>query len=77
MPSSIRNTIPGKIKAIRRGDIVSEVILETAVGDLAAVITTRSVEDLGLQPGDEVTGQIKATNISISTCACNGDCRGN
>ena len=76
MPSSIRNTIPGTIKAIRRSDIVSEVLLETAIGDLAAVITTRSVDELGLQPGDEVTGQIKATNISISKCTCNGECQG-
>lgn len=72
MPSSIRNAIPGKIKTVRRGEIVSEVILETAIGELAAVITTRSVDELRLQPGDEVTGQIKATNLSISKCTCDG-----
>lgn len=72
MPSSIRNEIPGKIKSIQRGEIVSEVILETVLGDIAAVITTRSVDGLNLQPGDPVTGQIKATNISICKCDCEG-----
>ena len=36
------------------GQGLSEVIVETAVGDVAAIITTRSVHNMGFQVGDRV-----------------------
>ena len=45
--------------------VVSEVIVETAAGTISAVITTRSVQALGLKPGDKVHALIKATNVSV------------
>jgi molybdopterin-binding protein len=44
---------------------VSEIILETAIGEVAAIITTRSARELQLAPGDEVAALIKATNVSL------------
>lgn len=70
MASSIRNEIKGTIKTVTKGDILSEIIIETAVGDIAAVITTRSVNDLALSVGDTVCAEIKATNVSVSKCDC-------
>jgi molybdopterin-binding protein len=48
MEQSIRNEIPGTVKEIISDKVLSEIIVETAVGDVAAIITTRSVHDMGL-----------------------------
>jgi molybdopterin-binding protein len=65
MEQSIRNEIPGTVKEIISDKVLSEVIVETAIGDVAAVITTRSVQDMGLKVGDKVAALVKATNVSI------------
>ena len=70
MSSTIRNQLPGTIKSIKTGDILSEVIVETAAGEIASIITTGSVSTLNLKPGDEVCAQIKATNVSLCKCTC-------
>ena len=70
MPSSIRNEIPGTVKSLTKSEILSEVIIDTAVGEIVSVITTRSVEALDLKPGDTVTAQVKATNLSLCKCSC-------
>ena len=62
---SIRNQLAGKIQEIVRGPVVSEVVVKTAAGTLASVITTRSVRDLKLKKGDEVFVMVKATEASI------------
>jgi molybdopterin-binding protein len=72
MPTSIRNELPGKITSLRRGDILSEVIIETAAGTLVSIITTRSVDELALAVGDDVGAQVKATNVSLTKCTCGG-----
>jgi molybdopterin-binding protein len=65
MEQSIRNEIPGTVKEIISDKVLSEIIVETAVGDVAAIITTRSVNDIGLKVGDQVAALVKATNVSI------------
>ena len=65
MEQSIRNEIPGTVKEIISDKALSEIIVETAVGDVAAIITTRSVNDMGLKVGDQVAALVKATNVSI------------
>jgi molybdopterin-binding protein len=65
MEQSIRNEIPGTVKEIISDKVLSEIIVETAVGDVAAIITTRSVNDMGLKIGDQVAALVKATNVSI------------
>jgi molybdopterin-binding protein len=65
MEESIRNEIPGTVKEIVSDKILSEVILETAVGEIAAAITTRSVQEMGLKVGDRVAALVKATNVSV------------
>ncbi len=46
MKKSIRNQFPGTIKSIVSDKVLSEVIVETASGEVASVITTHSVEDM-------------------------------
>jgi molybdopterin-binding protein len=65
MTQSIRNRIPGTIREITSDPVVSEVVLDTTIGPVAAVITTRSLKELGLKVGDSVYGLVKATNVSI------------
>lgn len=63
--SSIRNQLAGKVQQITRGPVVSEVVVSTAAGTLASVITTRSVRDLNLKKGDAVFVMVKATEAFI------------
>jgi len=63
---NVRNQFRGKIKEIIRGSVVSEVDVETAHGIVTSVITTRSIEDLGLQVGSEVIALVKSTEVSIA-----------
>ncbi len=64
--SSARNAFFGKIAAVRLGDIQSEVDMATLGGlHIVSVVTTRSIEDLGLRPGTPVTAEIKAPLVSL------------
>jgi molybdopterin-binding protein len=65
MEQSIRNQLPGTIKSIISDKVLSEVIVETGIGDVASVITTRSVEEMKLKTGDKVFVLVKATNVSL------------
>ena len=63
--TSIRNRLQGTVREIVSDKVVSEVIIDTAAGTISAVITTRSVQELSLQPGDAIAAIIKATNVSV------------
>jgi molybdopterin-binding protein len=65
MEQSIRNEIAGTVKEIISDKVLSEIIVETAIGEMAAVITTRSVIDMKLKVGDHVAALVKATNVSV------------
>jgi molybdopterin-binding protein len=65
MEQSIRNEIPGTVKEIISDEALSEIIIHTRIGDVAAIITTRSVHDMGLKVGDRVSALVKATNVSV------------
>lgn len=62
---SIRNQLAGTVWQIVRGPVVSDVVVKTPAGALAAVITTRSVRDMKLVKGDDVFVMVKATEASI------------
>jgi molybdate transport system regulatory protein len=65
MSQSIRNRIPGTIREVTSDKVLTEVVLQTTAGPVAAVITTASVNELGLKVGDSVYALVKATNVSI------------
>ena len=66
MKQSIRNQLPGTIKSIVSDKVLSEVIVQTDIGEVVSVITTRSVEEMKLKTGDEVFVLVKATNVSLA-----------
>lgn len=59
-----RNRIDATVTAVQRGDVMSLVKLEITVpAHMASVITTESVDELGLQVGDNVTLIVKAVHV--------------
>ena len=63
---NVRNQFKGQIKEIIRGDVVSEIDVQTPWGIVTSVITTRSVDELALQVGTEVVALVKSTEVSIA-----------
>ncbi len=62
-----RNQFRGTIKAIITGPVVSEVEVETPSGIIVtSVITTRSLDELGLAVGTEVIALVKATEVALA-----------
>jgi molybdopterin-binding protein len=53
------------VKSIVSDKVTSEVIVETSIGEIASIITTRSVKEMTLMPGDKVFALVKATNVSL------------
>ena len=62
---SARNQFAGKIKSVKLGNVMAEVVI--AVGDIEFVsaITRTSAETMGLKEGDKVKAVIKSTEILV------------
>ena len=59
-----RNQIPAKVTSVNKGDVMTQVNFSVAVPHaMASVLTTESVEDLALAPGDEVLLVVKAIHV--------------
>jgi molybdopterin-binding protein len=65
MSTSIRNRLAGTIEKIVSDKVVSEVVIRTAAGSIASIITTGSVQRMNLKQGDNVFAIIKATEVSV------------
>ena len=64
MKYGAQNAVRAKVTSIKRGDVMSLVKFDvTAPAKMASVLTTDSLESLGLQPGDEVELVIKAIHV--------------
>ena len=63
---NVRNQFKGTVQEIIRGDVVSEIDVKTPWGIVTSVITTRSVDSLGLVVGSEVVALVKSTEVSIA-----------
>ena len=67
MKISARNMLKGKIKQINSGAVNSEVVIETASGEIiVSIITKASVKSLGLKKGQDVYAVIKASNVMVA-----------
>ena len=64
MKYGARNNIKAKVTSIKSGDIMSLVKFSITVpAQLASVLTTESVQEMGLEVGDEVQLVIKAIHV--------------
>ena len=67
MRTSARNQFRGIVKAVRRGAVNADVILDLGEGlEIFANITNDAVEDLDLKPGRPAMALIKASFIVLS-----------
>jgi len=70
MKTSARNHLAGKVTAITRGPVNSEVVVVLNGGDeLVAVITSHSVEEMGLAEGSDVHALIKSSFVILADAA--------
>jgi molybdate transport system regulatory protein len=65
MQISARNQFEGRVKEVVLGNVMAEVVVDVGGQEVAAAITRRSAEALGLKAGDTVTAIIKATEVMI------------
>ncbi len=63
---SLQNKVPGKIIEIQKGELMSKVTVDTAVGNIVAIISLDAVLQLNLQVGETVSVMIKTNEIMIS-----------
>lgn len=64
MKYGARNDIKAKVKSIKNGTIMSLVKFEEIkASEMASVLTTESVENMGLKVGDSVELIIKAIHV--------------
>lgn len=66
MKISARNQLKGTITSIKPGVVTAKVTIDIGGGNsISAVITTDSVEEMDLKPGDAVVAIIKSTEVMI------------
>jgi molybdate transport system regulatory protein len=64
MKYGARNEVVGTVKSVKTGDIMSLVKFDVTVPcQMASVITTESVQQLGLKAGDQVKLIVKAVHV--------------
>lgn len=64
MKYGARNAIPAKVKSVKKGDVMALVKFDvTGPVSMASVLTSESVEELDLKPGDSVRLVVKAIHV--------------
>ena len=66
MKMSARNQLRGKVKTVKPGAVMAEVVVELEGGqEVVAAITLGSAQELNLKVGDDVVAIIKSTDVMI------------
>lgn len=65
MPISVRNKFSGKVKEVKLGQVMAEVIVQVGENQIVAAITRDAAEELALKAGDSVTALVKSTSVII------------
>jgi molybdopterin-binding protein len=66
MQLSARNQLKAKVRSVRLGTIMAEVIASIGDQEIVSAITRTSAESLNLQQGDDVIIVIKATEVLVA-----------
>ena len=67
MQLSTRNRLPGTVTEVVKGEVVAQVTLQVGDNHVVALITHESADELGLEPGIQVSALVKATDVMILT----------
>ena len=62
---SARNQFKGKIKSVKLGTVMAEIVVDTGSVEVVSLISRGSAESMKLKVGDEVTAIIKSTEVMI------------
>lgn len=62
---SARNQFKGKIKSVKIGNVMAEVIVMVGSIEIVSLISRTSAESMSLKAGDEVSAVIKSTEVLI------------
>jgi molybdopterin-binding protein len=65
MAISARNQLRGRVKEVTLGSVMAHIVVQVGDYEIESVITMRSVEEMNLKVGDEVTAVIKSTEVMI------------
>lgn len=65
--TSARNSFPGIVTRVLRGDVVSQVEVQSGPHRLVSLLSTESVDELGLEPGAPATASVKSTHVVLET----------
>jgi len=63
---SLQNQLTGVIKRIERGLLLSNILINTPVGDISSILTTNAVDQLGLEEELTVCAMVKTNEIMLS-----------
>ena len=63
--TSARNAFAGIVTRVLRGDVVSQVEVQSGPHRLVSLMTTESVDDLGLAPGVPARASVKSTHVVV------------
>jgi molybdopterin-binding protein len=63
--SSARNRFEGTVVAIKRGRVMSQIELACGPFRVVSLLSTDSLDDLGLRPGDPAAAVVKATTVIV------------
>ncbi|GLV87281.1 MerR family transcriptional regulator [Streptomyces lavendulae subsp. lavendulae] len=63
--SSVRNSFPGIITAVKLGDVAAQVEIQAGPHRLVSLLTREAAEDMGLEVGMQATARVKATSVHI------------
>jgi molybdopterin-binding protein len=64
---SARNQFKGKVKSVKLGNVMAEVVVDIGSVELVSVITRESAERMALKTGMTVTAVIKSTEVMVAT----------
>ena len=66
MKYGARNQLAGRVKEIKRGTVMSQIRLDIPAGSkVSSVMTTDSLDELGIKEGDTVKVVVKAVNVLL------------
>ncbi|MFB0630415.1 molybdopterin-binding protein [Streptomyces sp. AB3(2024)] len=63
--SSVRNSFPGIITAVKLGDVVAQAEIQAGPHRLVSLLTREAVEEMGLEVGMQATVRVKSTSVHI------------
>jgi len=67
MRLSARNQIKGRVTSVQRGQTTGHVRIDIGNGVImTSSITNEAIDELAIQPGDEVIAVIKASDVMVA-----------